>query len=336
MLITYNLTEQRYNDIHVSKPTFIWFRYINQYNQSILHKYYTIPCKVKSILLNIDCICDKYILYQNMARFFPKEYLTFMTNTFKLETSTLFSPGSIYITRPISKKESIQYSSGTGIVVYDSEETLALAKQNLLKYDTIISSEYIKNPLLFGGKKMHLRCHMIATLIHNNYSVYTYDNFKITVAKEPYTLQDFQNKDIHDTHYLECNKDLLFPNDFTTANMGVEITPLIIEDLFQAIREICKKMAIILQKYVKRPPNAANAFHLFGFDILIDNTFNCYLLECNRYCDITTGNGESFAMERFFQWINDIVLKPAYKKTDTVEPSRINTPVYTTFNKRSN
>lgn len=329
-LLAYNLEEQVYDDKKVNKPSFIWFRYINEYNQAILNKYYNMPCNVKNILLNIDGICDKYQLYKNMEKYFPDEYIKFMAKSFKLERNTPYVPGSIYITRPINTINNVRCSSGNGILVYDSEDTLNIAKHNLDKYDTIISSEYIKNPLLFQGGKMHLRCHMVITIIDNIYSAYTYDIFKITVAKENYKMTDFQNKDIHDTHYLDINKDLVFPTDFRTENIGTDINNEIIENIYNNIRIICKKMAIVLKTDVKCAKNARNAFHIFGFDILIDNLFNCYLLECNRFCDVTTGNGEQFKMERFFSWINDIVLTPVYNKTRNIEsePSLINTPIY--------
>jgi len=332
-LNTYSLTEENYLTACNTNPAFIWFRYINEFNQKIQNYYYSIPCFSISRLLNIDCICDKYQLYINMKKYFPNSYLQIMPKSFKLEKSTPFIANSVFIARPVNeRKTQARCSSGAGICVYDSEQTLSKTKEAMLhKYDTVIVSEYMKNPLLFQKKKMHLRCHMFVTIINDVYAGYLYDTYQIITALKEYTTGDFQNKDIHDSHWHTDDKDYLFPNHFTTENVGCNhvITDKIIEKIYDDIREISKKMVLIFKDKATRPQNAKNAFHLFGFDIFIDDHLKVYLLECNRFCDITTNNPKNcnFDFDRFFNWVNDIILTPLFNKSKIIKPSFITTPV---------
>jgi hypothetical protein len=330
-LSNYNLTEETYITGYDKKPEFIWFRHINEFDQKIQNYYYSINCFAISRLLNINCICDKYELYVNMKKYFPNTYSDFMPKSLKLENNTPFISNSVFIARPVNEiKTNARCHSGTGILVYDSEKTLHETKKKMLnKYDKVIVSEYIKNPLLFKKKKMHLRCHMFVTIINNVYEGYLYDSYKVLTALKEYNTYDFQNKDVHDSHSRKDYRDYLFPNDFTSENTDYLITEKIIEKIYNDIREISKKMVLILKDKAKCPKNAKNAFHLFGFDVLIDENLKVYLLECNRFCDITSGNPEicNFDFDRFFNWVNDIILTPLFDKNKTIniKPSFINT-----------
>jgi hypothetical protein len=326
-----NLKEETYLTAYNKIPAFVWFRHINEYDDTIQKYYYSIKCFSISRLLNIDCICDKYQLYINMQKYFPDTYLQFMPKSFKLENETQFTANGVFIARPINELETkFRCHSGNGICVYDSEPTLIDVKETMLnKYDTIIVSEYITNPLLFKKKKMHLRCYMYVTIINNLYSGYVYDDHKIYTASNEYVSRDFQNKNIHDSHghNVSCFIDG-FSENFTSENVGHVMNENVIEKIHNDIREIGKKMAIIFKDKAKCPPNAKNAFHLFGFDILIDENFKVYLLECNRFCQMTNIRSNVDFYDQFFNWVNDVILTPLFHNDNKINASMMNTPVY--------
>jgi len=331
-LVEYNLEEASYLTEYNKYPAFIWFRHINEFNQNIQNIYYNIKCFSISRILNVDCICDKYQLYINMQKYFPDTYLDFMPKSFKLEKDTKFIPDTVFITRPVNDMiTKIRCAAGRGILVYDNDKSLNDAKENLNKYDTIIASEYIKNPILFKNKKMHLRCDMFITIINGIYSCYLYDSYRIITALNEYKPSDFQDKNIHDSHWKCEDNEYLFPNDFTTENVNYTINDKIIQTIYSDIMEISKKMAIVFKKYARCPMNAKNAFHFLGFDILIDTNLKIYLMECNRFSDKTLDNKKEckFNFDRFFNWINDIILTPLFNINNINIPSFITTPVYT-------
>jgi hypothetical protein len=325
----YGLIEGKYDEVHNNNLAFIWFRHINSYKENILNKYHG-GIKSYSInkLLNIDEVCDKYKLYENMKKYFPNDYINSIPYTFRLTEDTIYeNNGEIYIAKPVNEKKSgARMSSGMGILIYDSEKTLELAKNNLEIYDIIVSSKYIKNPLLFKNRKMHLRCHMFITLIDNICSGYLFDIYKIILGKNEYKQSDYQNSDIHDSHHRNSTNNYIFPKDFTSDNINLNINKDIIDKLYNDIREIGKKITIILKDSIKCQRNVKNGYHLIGFDVLIDDNLNCYLLECNRFCDVSDEYGEIF-LNPFFDWFNDIILTQLFNVDKTIKDTIINTPL---------
>jgi len=300
------------------KPKFVWYRYINSFDKKILETYfYQIDIYLTNLIPKVDCITNKYKLYDNMKNIFPNDYLNLMSESFQLTKDTKYEKDTVFITRPVNMLHTgCPASSGEGIIVYDSKKTLEEAKKNLDIYDIVVSSKYINNPLLFKNKKFHLRCHMFLTIINNKLSGHIFDTYKIMVAKESYVDNDYQNKRIHDTHHDGLNdEDYLFPLNFTKDNVEYKnFNDSVIKTIYAQIRNISKNITIIASKSVKLQSNVKNSFHLIGCDFLIDSNLRVILLECNRFCDISDkcdGNYKIF-LDRLWDWVNDIILKPAF------------------------
>ncbi len=324
--------EEKSIDNGYSNPKFVWFRYITSNNIKKINMYHINPIYCINMLEGNACITDKYLLYNNMKKFYPEEINNFMPESFKLTVETKYKPGDIYIARPVNNiKTKLRASSGLDVIVYNSNQSLISAKKLLLKYDNVIVSKYITNPLLFNDKKFHLRAYMMVTLFNGVYSSYMFDICRIMLSKNKFNNTDYQNKDIHDTHYRYNDDDYLFPIHFTSNHLSKNINDDDIIDILYKIKDICYKMSDIYSYNVKLKSNSKNGFHLFGFDIMIDENFNPMLIECNRFQN--TGLDYNQEMKKLFEnyfieWLNETVVKPLFKPETKSETTFITKPLY--------
>ena len=324
--------EEKSIDKGYSNPKFVWFRYISTIKNNITSKYSKNPIYCISMLDGNKCITDKYVLYTNMKKLYSNEIDDFMPKSFKLTTETEYNLGDLYITRPVDNlKTNIRAASGLDVNVYNNLETLEKAKKLLNKYNNIIASKYITNPLLFHGKKFHFRAYMMVTLFGKSYSTYMLDLFNIFTSKYKFINEDYQNKDIHDTHYRYNDDDYLFPLHFTSENINKNITKDDINNILNKIKKICYKMSHIYSTNVKLRANSENGFHLFGFDIMIDENLNPILIECNRFSKtdlIYNQKMRTLFNNILFDWINEIIIKPLFAPDTKLEPTFSTNPLY--------
>jgi hypothetical protein len=124
----------------------------------------------------------------------------------------------------ITKKKRAQAAAGKDIIYVVNQKTLEEAKKLLPRYDKVLVSDYIRNPLLFRGLKFHLRIFFLITIIDNVIKTYLLNDCKILTAGKPFILSNFDDKTIHDTHVKTTDYDYLFQRDFITENIGKEIT----------------------------------------------------------------------------------------------------------------
>ena len=307
------------------KLAFLWCPVIfnNNLFSNLKKQHYNTLFYLANMLDNLNHISEKNALYMKLKARFPSEYLNFLAKSFTLTLNTKYSNSEILIAKPINLlsflQRNIRYNafSGTDIIVIDSNEKMEEAKKLLKKYDNVLISNYITNPLLFKTRKFHFRSVFIISLIHDTYNAYFLDTSRILTAKLPFKLEDFSNKDIHDSHVKGTDADYYFPQDFTTENMGITITPEIINTLQMKIRNIMKKIAIIAIDEEKAPiklfSNHKNGFNIFGSDIMITHDLNPILLECNDDPGFSPRNPEkTFFDEQFFNLIEDVILQPAF------------------------
>lgn len=311
---------------------FMWyfceFDFEDKYRIQLKIKHYNTLCYLSNMLDNITNIDEKNVLYNNFKKQFPNEYLKILSKSFILNKNDKYNEGDILIAKPLNylselnKNRKLAASRGEDMIIINSIEKMENAKQLLNKYDNILISKYIINPLLFKKKKFHLRLCFIISIINSKYNAYLLDIMRIFTSKLPFKLEDFNNKDIHDTHLKSTDKDYFFPQDFTTENMGQNITPEIINTLWDKIRDIIKKIVIIGYNDVNKIclyNNHKNGFHIFGPDIMIDIDLNPILLECNAYpAYYMLDKSNNYLYEHVFNLIDDVILQP------TFEPDNIN------------
>lgn len=209
-------------------------------------------CKVKSCLDPI--ISTGYLAKNNLHRlgdFVP--YCTTLSNFHYTE--------GVYIAKPIGKA-----SSGEGITVFSTEDELERAKEIIYsKWKQGIVCDYINNPLLFDGRKFHLRVYLFISTIGLSS---LFKEAKIITAGLPYKNEDYTNRDIHDTHLQSTNKDYFFTKDFPYNRKLVWPQ---IEDIATAVSNVP------FGGYRE----AKVSYDVLGLDILIDDNFKCWLLEVN-------------------------------------------------------
>ena len=119
-------------------------------------------------------------VYSSSANSF---FLTSNTNWNDINKGHKEKKHYVLIARPI---EGLQ---GIDIIKVWNEDTLNKAKELLYndKYAQGVSlTEYITNPLLYNGKKMHLRAYMLMTLIKNEYNSYLLEVSEIFTATKKY------------------------------------------------------------------------------------------------------------------------------------------------------
>ena len=169
------------------------------------------------------------------------------------------------------------------------------------KYSEIVKKacvvcEYIDNPLLINGLKFDLRIYVAITSLHP-LRVYMYNEGLVRFATEKYG--DGKNRFMHLTNYavnkysenFEQNTDASLDNKGSKWSLTALRSLFVqrgLDDklLFEKIKDLIVKSLISVENCMVKAlettvPFRSNCFELLGYDILIDNTFNPWLLEVN-------------------------------------------------------
>jgi hypothetical protein len=214
-----------------------------------------------------EIIANKRNLYDN----FIKYNRSFLPLTFDINKipANLFSMSTVFIVKPIGSK------GGEGIEIVKDMSELKKAEENIkrqFKYGAIVS-EYIREPMLWNGRKMHIRMYYLASIINGVVSGKLWDIGKILTARDNYKMSDYKNKYIHDTHAGTTPRDLFFPKDMPTNADNADI-----------LSQMNKIMEIVLQVYAPKAKlysETKNAFEVFGIDFMITKDGDVKLLEVN-------------------------------------------------------
>jgi hypothetical protein len=194
--------------------------------------------------------------------------------------------GGVYIIRP----SSLAFSGGMDITVVSSIKEFTDAKigyNNLVnEYKRkshkrisdveVIISEYFTNPLLFEGRKFHLRLYLLIVPQVGNvpFKCKIARNFgKILTAAAPYINGDYANKNIHDTHFNSTPRDIVFPDEFSNQ----EMLPYINEQLNHLEQEI----SVFARNLTYYKSQDKSGYEIFGIDVMVLSTGEIKLLEIN-------------------------------------------------------
>ena len=151
----------------------------------------------------------------------------------------------------------------------------------------IIIQKYLDNPLLYNKRKFDIRCFV---LVDHNLNLFFFREGHLKACSELYNLDD-RNRFIHITNYSLQKKCL----KFETYEEGNEISYydfkkfLISQNIplsnFDGMIEKMKLLVEISMKAVGKKllrTNPVLSFEIFGYDFIIDNEFNPWLLEINN------------------------------------------------------
>ena len=151
----------------------------------------------------------------------------------------------------------------------------------------IIIQKYLDNPLLYNNRKFDIRCFV---LVDYNLNLYYFKEGHLKASSELYNINE-NNKFIHITNYSLQKKS----SKFETYEEGNEISYndfkkfLISQNIsLDNFDKMINKMKLLVEISMKAvgkkllKTNPVLSFEIFGYDFIIDNEFQPWILEINN------------------------------------------------------
>ena len=279
----------------------------------------TLLWRDKSYLHGKDVITNKQQLYFNMNKYFPDICSKHMAKTYLLkdiksltqitlnDTDEITSDtdeiidiklhsdknsNKVYIIRPTGPKA----FAGKNIFVVTNDKELEEARIELLKkFSNVIVSEYIQNPLLYEGRKFHLRMYI---LINSDATWSFWERGKAMTAKLPYIKDDWTNKEIHDSHGETTPTDIYFPEDILPKDKYKHV--------YQQMHIILSAVAKIIKPHVKCYEESKYCCEVFGIDFMLTDDYTVKLIEINAEAGYGAKNEDKTKYKQYcseyFDW----------------------------------
>lgn len=272
-------TKRKYSKAAGDYVGVVWIEYQNlKYDKSTN----SIHSDLKGLLNNKKNLVDKRRLYiknsTNMAKCWD------VTESSKLSD---LSDNGIFIVKPIGG------FSGRDISVVSTEKEYTNAKKLVSRYNGAIVCEYIKNPMLIGGKKFHLRMYLLVVTPPFEYSIFR--RGKIFTAKNQFNLNEL-SKDVHDTHMASTEGNMYFPEDFPEQSMVTRVQ----SEVERILGEAAKSVSNELSSY----PESKQGFEIFGCDLMVTEDGKVVLLEINDKVGMDGNKGGDYDIfsEDYYKW----------------------------------
>ena len=166
--------------------------------------------------------------------------------------------------------------SGSGIKVLQTKSEIEswLKESDNERYKEWLLEDYIVDPDLKDGHKFHFRVLVLVKVIKNKpIEVFISEHKFFVKALEKYQKGDWNNKDIHDTHYKAMKYDT-FPQHLPDG-WSIQDGESAIKKMNQIVTKIFTN-----QNDFKPDWNAKNGFEIFGTDFIFSKK-QTYLLEIN-------------------------------------------------------
>lgn len=253
--------------------------------------YYSIPCFVKNALVDaaLDLVCDKAVLYTKVKKYIPE---TEPLERFKFKRG-------VYIAKPAGSNA----YSGAGITIIRSAGDLTEAKKKIRENRAWkgIVSRYINNPLLFRGRKFHVRVYMLVTSA-GTYSVFARSH--IFTAQLQYIHKNY-DKSYTDSHGATTEEDWELERDFVEADATL---------LRKKIEDVCAEIWDVIKNEVRCYPESKYGYEVISPDVMFDTDLNPWLLEVNRKVGLASSSKtpELYAnfTYAFYQWVFQHGIEP--------------------------
>ena len=237
----------------------------------------------------------KDLLYKNLSKlkelfpgtkfdFLPESYILPNENTF-LKDKMDKNPNQFWIVKPVAS------SQGRGIFLTQSINDIPSNHQTIV-------SRYIINPFLINNKKFDLRIYAFVTSIVP-LRIYRFKEGLTRFSANNYNL-DVNDRCAHLTNYAvnKNNKNYVqnespFDVDYNSSKWTLTSLQQYLEEhninselIFSKIDDIIIKTFIssennLINAISKYCAYQENCFELYGFDILLDENLNCWLMEVN-------------------------------------------------------
>jgi tubulin monoglycylase TTLL3/8 len=177
-------------------------------------------------------------------------------------------------------------SRGRGITCMNNlSEILHFLKSNSSLY---MAQKYIENPMIILGRKFDIRQWILVTDL-DPLTIWMYDTPYLRFGAEDYKLEEFSNLYSHLTNNSVVKYSMNFENNKIQGNMWeIESFAEYLKMRYgsdvwkEVIQEKIKKIVISSMESVKKSIKCRkNSYELFGYDIMIDEQLNAWLIEVN-------------------------------------------------------
>ena len=198
----------------------------------------------------------------------------------------------IFIVKPVGHGA----CAGVGVTVVTNDKELQdIRKELCKKFNNIIISEYIQNPLLYEGRKFHLRMYI---LINSDATWSFWERGKAMTAKLPYKKGDWTNKLIHDSHGETTPKDIYFPEDILTKDKY--------RNVYEQMEIILSAVSKIIIPHIKCYEESKYCCEVFGIDFMLTDDYTVKLIEINAEAGYGAKNEDKTKYKQYcveyFDW----------------------------------
>ena len=201
-------------------------------------------------------------------------------------------PRSNYIGKNTWLLKRTNLNRGRQIKIFsDLKSILNEIEESKTRYNHLIIQKYIEAPLLYNNRKFDIRIWVLFTFISRNYNleIYVFKEGHLKACSEPFNLNS-EDLYVHLTNYsvqkhnanfskIEIGNEIsfkLFQDDLNKKNTGKnfkrDIYPKILK-IIAITANSCKNKINIL--------NRNNCFEIFGYDFILDENYEPFLLEVN-------------------------------------------------------
>ena len=237
----------------------------------------------------------KDLLYKNLSKLkelFPGTKFDFLPESYILPNEYTFlkdkmdkNPNQFWIVKPVAS------SQGRGIFLTQSINDIPSNHQTIV-------SRYIINPFLINNKKFDLRIYAFVTSIVP-LRIYRFKEGLTRFSANNYNL-DVNDRCAHLTNYAVNKNNKNYVQNESPFDVDYNSSKWTLTSLQQYLEEhninseliFSKIDDIIIKTFISCENNLTNAiskycayqencFELYGFDILLDENLNCWLMEVN-------------------------------------------------------
>jgi hypothetical protein len=249
---------------------------LDYYQKSLYNRY---GYSVQSILSNViddskKKISKKDQLYNNMLEYFPRFTNKHFAKTIYLDDINTIKKNEVWILKLVHG------FLGKDMKIANSNEKLVELKDyyfNKYGSKSVVASQYIQNIRLFNNKKMHLRFWLLVSSF--NKKVYVYDQAEIVVGIKDYKLSNWNNMNIHNTHFGHTVKvvpetqKIFFPDEYPYENKDI---------IMKQIKQFAKTVEYIMHEVEPKVgvySNQKYGYQVFSCDCLVQDNDNLIIME---------------------------------------------------------
>lgn len=263
-------------------------------------------CKIMSQMEGLGILGNKRNLYLTMKKHKPTSIGDYIPKTYMLDPRDTENLRGIFDGRKYIAKPG-DLACREGIFVTDNYEDMC-NRVNRTVYEDWIIQEFVEDPLLYEGKKFHIRPYVFLVKRNTSFDVYVYNECQMYFSGVKY---DTNNPESWLSHGGREYDKRVFPRDFQDY-YGDENIAYVYDQIHKIVDETTKPLFSVISK------TKGDAYKLIAYDILIDKDYKCHLAEVNRKCIGMDFHGESFNRLLYEQLLNTFFYPRHKTKTNRV------------------